>query len=37
MLVFGIGYYVILDGVKINVNVVGEFKVLVLVCYGFSI
>lgn len=37
ILVFGIGYIVILDGIKISVNVVGEFRVLVLFCYGLSI
>ena len=35
--VFGTGYYVTLDGVKINVNVAGEFNVLALVRYGLSI
>ena len=35
--VFGTGYYVTLDGVKINVNVAGEFKVLALARYGLSI
>lgn len=35
--VFGTGYYVTLDGVKINVNVAGEFNVLSLVRYGLSI
>ena len=35
--VFGTGYYVTLDGVKINVNVAGEFTVLALKRYGLSI
>ena len=35
--VFGTGYYVTLDGVKINVNVAGEFIVLSFVRYGLSI
>ena len=35
--VFGTGYYVTLDGVKINVNVAGEFNVLALYRYGLSI
>ena len=35
--VFGTGYFVTLDGVKINVNVAGEFNVLALVRYGLSI
>lgn len=35
--VFGTGYYVTLDGVKINVNVAGEFNVLELPRYGLNI
>ena len=35
--VFGTGYYVTLDGVKINVNVAGEFNVLALTRYQLSI
>lgn len=35
--VFGTGYYVTLDGVKINVNVAGEFNVLALIRYGLNI
>ncbi|KAJ7340210.1 hypothetical protein OS493_002941 [Desmophyllum pertusum] len=35
--VFGTGYYVTLDGVKINVNIAGEFNVLALVRYGLSV
>ena len=35
--VFGTGYYVTLDGVKINVNVAGEFRVLDLPRYGLNI
>lgn len=34
---FGTGYYVTLDGIKINVNVAGEFNVLSLARYGVSI
>ena len=35
--VFGTGYIVTLDGIKINVNVAGEFRVLALSRYGLSI
>ena len=35
--VFGTGYYVTLDGMKINVNVAGEFRVLDLPRYGLTI